>query len=461
MTLGELTVSTGSRHTDSASTRRPSQFRRNLKRFLIENRLNLAGAIIVVLFFVLAIFGQWLAPQDPYPWISLMQSSCRLRPIIQWAQMSWGETYSAGSSPGRASHCRLPSFVLTFAVVFGTLVGLVAGYAGGLVDEALMRLTDMFLAFPALVLAIAVSASLGRNLQNTMIALATVFWPWYARFVRAQVLSIKEREFIEAARSVGLNRTRIVMRHIFPNVVAVIIIQLTIDVGFAVLATSSLSFLGLGAQPPSPEWGTMLAVGPKLLPRRLVVHDISRNRADTDSFCLQRAWRWTAGCPQSALRFPIAKRSAESPAGSSREGIQKEKVEPSPTLLVAHKFAAMSLDNVLGYRQSQSGSFRPARTVCFVESLEDASQFFLRNSITCVRNIDANPILGGRGRDRDRTTRRCELDCVVQQIDDDLLDTLLIDIDHRKRWFEARVHRQSSPFDERSQTLDTCLQDIL
>jgi peptide/nickel transport system permease protein len=149
--------------------------------------------------------------------------------------------------------------VLAFAVAVGTLVGAVAGYAGGLVDEVLMRLTDLFLAFPALVLAIVVAATLGKDLKNTMIALSTVFWPWYARLVRGQVLAIKRREFVTAARCLGLSAPRILLRHILPNAVSVVIVQLSLDVGFAILATSSLSFVGLGAQPPSPEWGTMLA----------------------------------------------------------------------------------------------------------------------------------------------------------------------------------------------------------
>ena len=117
----------------------------------------------------------------------------------------------------------------------------------------------MFLAFPALILAIAIAASLGSDLRNTMVALSTVFWPWYARLVRAQVLSIKERDFVQAAHSIGMSSTRIMLRHILPNAASVIIIQLTLDVGYAILATSSLSFIGLGAQPPSPEWGTMMS----------------------------------------------------------------------------------------------------------------------------------------------------------------------------------------------------------
>jgi peptide/nickel transport system permease protein len=154
---------------------------------------------------------------------------------------------------------QVAAVVLTVAVAVGTLVGAIAGYAGGLVDEVLMRLTDLFLAFPALVLAIVVAATLGKDLRNTMIALSTVFWPWYARLVRGQVLAIKRREFVTAARCLGLSPTRIVLRHVLPNAVSIVIVQLSLDVGFAILATSSLSFVGLGAQPPSPEWGTMLA----------------------------------------------------------------------------------------------------------------------------------------------------------------------------------------------------------
>ena len=109
-----------------------------------------------------------------------------------------------------------------------------------------------------------------------MIALSTVFWPWYARLVRGQVLSIREREFVTAGRSIGLTGPRLLLRHILPNAISVVIIQVTLDVGYAILATSSLTFIGLGAQPPSPEWGTMMADRPQLLPRGLVVHHLPR-----------------------------------------------------------------------------------------------------------------------------------------------------------------------------------------
>ena len=233
--------------------------RRNLRRFLLGNPLNLIGVVIAGLFFVLAAVGETVAPHDPYrPAASAMQL---LGP--SWSHPlgtdELGRDVLSRIMAGTRESLRVAVVVLGFAVVFGTLVGAVSGYLGGLADELLMRLTDMFLAFPALVLAVAIAATLGRSLTNTMIALATVFWPWYARLVRAQVLSVKERDFVTAGRSVGLTPTRLLLRHILPNAASVVIIQVTLDVGYAILATSSLSFIGLGAQPPSAEWGKMLS----------------------------------------------------------------------------------------------------------------------------------------------------------------------------------------------------------
>jgi peptide/nickel transport system permease protein len=218
----------------------------------------LLGVVLIALFLFLVVFGSVLAPHDP------------IQPNVALKLQPPSSTYWFGTDElGRDVFSRVLSgakyslgiafIILSIAVVVGTLVGLIAGYVGGLVDELLMRLTDLFLAFPALVLAMAIAATLGRNLQNTVIALTVVYWPWYARLVRGQVLWLKEREFIEAARAIGASPWRIVGRHILPNTLAVIIVQLTLDVGYAVLATSGLSFLGLGAQPPTPEWGTMIA----------------------------------------------------------------------------------------------------------------------------------------------------------------------------------------------------------
>ena len=122
-----------------------------------------------------------------------------------------------------------------------------------------MRVTDIFLAFPALVLAIAISDALGASMTNIALALALVWWPYYARLTRGQVLLLREREYVEAARAVGVGHLRLMWRHILPNSLTPIVVQMSLDVGFAVLAVSSLSFIGLGAQPPTPEWGAMIA----------------------------------------------------------------------------------------------------------------------------------------------------------------------------------------------------------
>jgi peptide/nickel transport system permease protein len=244
-----------------AVARRPQvhQLRRNLHRYLIANRLNLAGLIIVALFLLLSLLGETLAPHDPYQ--QDITNSKLLGPSSEHLMGTdeLGRDILSRVMTGTRTSLKVALVVLGFAVSFGTLIGAISGYVGGWIDEILMRFTDMFLAFPALILAIVIAAMLGRNLTNTMLALSTVFWPWYARLVRAQVLSIKERDFVAAGRSIGLSVPRLLFRHILPNAVAVIIIQVTLDVGYAILATSSLSFIGLGAQPPSPEWGTMMA----------------------------------------------------------------------------------------------------------------------------------------------------------------------------------------------------------
>jgi peptide/nickel transport system permease protein len=242
-----------------AAPKQPTrQLGRNLRRFLVGNRLNLIGASVVVLFCVLALVGETIAPHNPTaPDIEQeFQAPSWRHPM---GTDNLGRDVFSRIVVGTRISFQVAAVVLAGAVLLGTLVGAVAGYAGGLVDELLMRLTDLFLAFPALVLAIAVAATLGKDLRNTMIALSTVFWPWYARLVRGQVLALKRQEFVTAAHSLGLSAPRILLRHVLPNCLSVIVVQVSLDVGYAILATSSLSFVGLGAQPPSPEWGTMLA----------------------------------------------------------------------------------------------------------------------------------------------------------------------------------------------------------
>jgi peptide/nickel transport system permease protein len=151
--------------------------------------------------------------------------------------------------------------ILSLSVLFGTALGIISGLAGGLADEIVMRVTDLFLAFPGFILAAAIAATLGPSLQHTVLALAVVFWPWYTRLIRGQVLSLREREFVLAARVARAGTVWIATRHLARNVLAILIVQVSLDFGYAILATSSLSFLGLGAQPPSPEWGAIIAEG--------------------------------------------------------------------------------------------------------------------------------------------------------------------------------------------------------
>ncbi|WP_407570050.1 nickel transporter permease [Deinococcus altitudinis] len=149
--------------------------------------------------------------------------------------------------------------VMLTSLVIGLVVGLLAGLLGGWWDEALMRLTDIFLAFPGLILAMAISAALGPSLLNVMIAVALVSWPTYARLIRAQVLSLREREFIDAARALGAAQGRVALRHLLPNSVAPLLVQASFDVGSAILTAAGLGFIGFGAQPPTPEWGAMVS----------------------------------------------------------------------------------------------------------------------------------------------------------------------------------------------------------
>ena len=244
--------------------RQPVQFQSRtglryfLKRFAGESPLNVIALAIIILFLLLSIFGRMIAPYDP------------IAPSIadKFAPPSsehWLGTDELGRDilsrvlTGTRISLGIATLILSIAITFGVIVGAVAGYVGGWVDEVLMRITDVFLAFPALILAMGIAASLGRDLKNVIIALTLVYWPWYARLIRGQVLSMRERDFVEAAHAIGMRPSRVLVRHILPNTIAPIIVQATVDVGYAVLATAGLSFIGLGAQPPSPEWGTMIA----------------------------------------------------------------------------------------------------------------------------------------------------------------------------------------------------------
>ncbi len=228
--------------------------------FLAESRLNLLGVVIVALVVLLAVFGPLIAPQNP--------DQTDLLAVLQGPTMHhWFGTDDIGRDvfsrviAGARISLEVAFIILSLSVTFGTILGILSGLVGGLFDELIMRVTDLFLAFPGFILAAAIAATLGPSLDHTVLALAVVFWPWYTRLTRGEVLSLREREFVLASRAVGAGRMWIATRHLARNVLPIITVQVSLDVGYAILATSSLSFLGLGAQPPSPEWGAIITEG--------------------------------------------------------------------------------------------------------------------------------------------------------------------------------------------------------
>jgi peptide/nickel transport system permease protein len=227
---------------------------------ILANPLNIAALALIALFAACAILAPVLAPYDPL----LQDLGSRLRPPSSehWLGTdSLGRDIASRILYGARISLIIGVVVVTVAGVVGTAIGLVAGYAGGLVDDALMRLTEVFLAFPALILAMAIAGALGPSLTNAIIAIAAVTWAVYARLVRGQILSLRRREFVEAARAMGASRTRIVVRHLLPNALAPLMIQASFDLGSSIIAAAGLSFIGFGAQPPTPEWGVMISEG--------------------------------------------------------------------------------------------------------------------------------------------------------------------------------------------------------
>ena len=231
-----------------------------LWRRLRKNRLAVAGGALLALFLLIAAVAPWIAPHDP-----LAQDLYgRLSPP---SAKNWFGTDDFGRDilsrvlHGSRVSLRVGVAAVAIALVVGTVIGLMAGYWGGLLDNVLMRLMDLMLAFPSILLAIVVVAVLGPSLNNAMLAVGIVSIPQYARLVRASVLSIREQDYVTAARALGARDARIILAAILPNCVAPLTVQSTLGLAGAILDAAGLSFLGLGAQPPTPEWGAMLSGG--------------------------------------------------------------------------------------------------------------------------------------------------------------------------------------------------------
>lgn len=240
---------------------------------MLRNRSARAGLLVILVLFLMSDFADVLATHDPLqPMLGLpgeTGSLTRRPPCIPFLGCEGPLHWLGYDLNGRDLYSRIvygaqTSLFVGFtsvigSIVIGTVLGLVAGYAGGLLDNVIMRLMDVLLAFPALLLAIAIVTVLGPGLLNALIAIAIVSIPAYARLARASVLSVKEMEYITAARALGYNPLRLLFGQIFPNTVTPLIVQGTLGIGTAVLDAAALSFLGLGAQPPTPEWGQMLS----------------------------------------------------------------------------------------------------------------------------------------------------------------------------------------------------------
>lgn len=238
---------------------RPAQW----ARLLARNPLAAVGGTIVVLLALVAICAPVLAPA-PGDAFSAVHPSRQLLPPgpgHPFGTDELGRDLFTRVLYGARISLAAGAVAIAVALAIGVPLGAVAGYAGGFWDELIMRFTDVVLSFPSLLLATAIAAMLGHSLVNAVAAIALSWWPWYTRIVRAQVVSLRERPFVEAARALGVPGWRIVFEHLVPNALAPVIVQASLDFGSVILTLAALSFLGIGAQPPQPEWGLLVNTG--------------------------------------------------------------------------------------------------------------------------------------------------------------------------------------------------------
>lgn len=233
-----------------------------LSAYLLNRNLLTRSAIIVLLVLVLcAIFAPWIVPYSKDTVTATHPESILLRPSMQhlFGTDELGRDIFSRVIYGTRISLVSACITVFFAMVLGTVLGAVAGAVGGKVDTIIMRCTDVFLSFPSILLAILVAAFLGPSLRNAQIAMVISWWPWYTRIMRGEAISIKERQYIKAADTIGTPKIVTIFKHIIPNGLSPIIIQASMDMGAVVTTLASLGFLGLGAQPPIPEWGLMVS----------------------------------------------------------------------------------------------------------------------------------------------------------------------------------------------------------
>jgi len=225
-----------------------------------RNPITVAGTLIIVALVLVAIVAPLLATHDPYAQIladRLLPPSAR----YLFGTDNLGRDIYSRVVYGARLTLMIAVIVALISGPIGLVIGVVSGYLGGVVDELLMRLSDIFLAFPKLILAIAFAAALGTGLENAILAISIANWPGYARLVRAETLAVRNSDYIEAIRVLGASHLRIMVRHVAPMCLSTLIVRASLDMGTIILIAAGLGFLGLGAQPPSPEWGLMVSDG--------------------------------------------------------------------------------------------------------------------------------------------------------------------------------------------------------
>ena len=232
---------------------------------LKRNTLAMAGLGILVAVVFIAVFAPLLAPHDPFS----QDLANRLQPLgfegHPLGTDSLGRDILSRLLYGSRITLYIVTLVAIIAPIMGLIVGTISGYAGGWVDVVLMRITDIFLAFPKLVLALAFVAALGAGIENAVLAISLTAWPPYARIARAETLTIRKSDFIQAVKLQGAGPIRTITKHIWPLCISSLVIRVTLDMAGVILTAAGLGFLGLGAQPPSPEWGAMISEGRKFI----------------------------------------------------------------------------------------------------------------------------------------------------------------------------------------------------
>lgn len=233
--------------------------RRGRLSIVLRNPLAVIGAVLVLTWILLALAANWIAPYDPISYLDVLNRLAPPSPAhLMGTDADGRDLFSRVIFGGRYS-LGIGLVVVLAGLIVGVGLGTIAGFFGGFIDEVIMRIADIVLAFPIIILAMSIAAALGPSPQNAMLAMILVWWPTYARVARGLVLDLREREFVIGARIVGSSVPRILMRHIVPHTIGPVVVLATLDVGNAILTVAGLSFINFGVPAPTPEWGNMIS----------------------------------------------------------------------------------------------------------------------------------------------------------------------------------------------------------